>query len=582
MPQERFRALDDFRVRAVLVCGFLGLVSALTFDPKLYVSGDNVEYILLGQRVLREGVLWGSRKFPPFFPLLLSPIQAFWGIAWVPQKIFVSLLYVATGPLFLRMAERVLPRRLALPVTALALISIPVLEFSHYVMSEVPYLLLFTAALVAGERLFRVPGGQVSCASARTRTGSPAASPVAPPSALPTSPQSAASRSTTRTALLLFFLFSGCAFYTRSVGLVLSAALVSLALLERRWRFALAGVGLTGVVLIPWIFHTYFSGLGGETYLTQVLRINPYYPEEGLLTPAALFDRVAHNAARYFTVEIPRLLAPLAFESTYLPRPEVHIAWPAYLWGLPLLLLLAGVLRGMVRLPLTTTALLLSLLVCLLWPPIWTSVRFIIPLVPLLILFFLAGIHASMGWIGPLRRWAGLATTVFLVLLLALGGRNLHLYDQETREYPRPWAYYFEAAQWAGDHLPTGSLVVDRKAAMFTLVSGLPAISFPREEDPDRMVAHFRERGVRFVHASSIPYDDLPRFLFPTIRQRPEYFAPHWRTEQVSGMMSAILEFDPAGRGVGLPEHIRRERLEDKAAGRGPPNGTTGSRAAGP
>ena len=207
MPQERFKALNDFRIRAILVCGFLGLVSALTFDPKLYVSGDNVEYILLGQRVIHEGVLWGSRKFPPFFPLLLAPIQAFWGIAWVPQKIFVSLLYVATGPLLLRMAERVLPWRLALPATALALISIPVLEFSHYVMSELPYLLLFTAALVAGERLFRVPGERARGPSAEARMGSPTASPVAPLSASPTSPQSAAPRSTTRTALLLFFLF---------------------------------------------------------------------------------------------------------------------------------------------------------------------------------------------------------------------------------------------------------------------------------------------------------------------------------------------------------------------------------------
>ena len=552
---------DRFRNRALLLAVLLALVCGLTFDPKLYVNGDNVDYMLLAQRILHDGTLWASGKFPPVFPMLLAPVQLVAGTACVPQKILVGLLFVATGPLLLVLTERVMPRAFAFPAVALGMISIPVLEFSHYVMSEVPYLFFQTAAFVAGERLLRMDG---PAASEATRRGDASGWPEI-------------LRTLRSRAFLVFFLFAALAFYTRTIGLVVPGAFLLVCLCERRRRLLAASAAATLVLLAPWLLHTLAAAGGeGESYLAQLVRVNPYYPQDGLLTPAALFDRVTYNASRYFAIEIPRLLVPLTVDTTYVVRPEVHRAWHAHLWLLPVALLLLG-LRGRLRaLPLTITGLAATLCVCLLWPPIWTSVRFLIPILPLLVLLFLCGCRdaaalaeraftrahvgarARAGTRGDgaarprLRRPPDFALALVLLVLLAAGARNIRAYAADTREYPLDWKYYFETARWARAHLPPDALVIDRKPTMFSFVSGVRAAGFPRAE-PDSMIAYLQRVGADYVHLSSIPYDDIPRYLYPAVQQRPSYFLPFWRTERSGGMMSALFAFDPTGSGPGLP-----------------------------
>jgi 4-amino-4-deoxy-L-arabinose transferase-like glycosyltransferase len=532
---------ERFRFRALLLTGFLLLASGLTFDPKLYVSGDNVEYSLLAQKLLGEGVLWGSRKFPPFFPMLLAPVQLLFGTAWVPQKIFVFLLYLASGPLMLRLGERLLPRSWALATVAVAMISVPVLEFSHYVMSEIPFLFLSLAALVVGGEMLWLPhrGSEIPPAAPGNRTGSGAG------------------------RLLIYFLLAGLAFYTRSTGAALIVAFLLIALFARRPKLLLAGLGLTAAVLIPWVVHTYFSGLTGHTYLDQLLYINPYYPRMGMLDAKWLLIRLQQNADYYFLLEIPWVIFPFGYRSTY----SLHVgpeatALPVVLGLIVNGLILFGFVRALRRFPLLAAYVGVSLATAVGWPQIWASVRFILPLLPLLCLFFVVGMWhlkrvVEQAW--QARRWrdrrAAAASvwvpTIILTLVLAgmfgLGVRNLFHYHAETRQYPCPWELYFRAAEWSGANLPPGSLVLDRKPGMFGLVSGLPATSFPREKDPEKMLDFLRVKGVRYVHASVIPYDDMREFLYPFLARRDSYFDITWTSSHPAGTSVALLEFYPDG-----------------------------------
>ena len=83
-----------------LLAGALALLAVmLTFDPKLYINGDNVDYMNLARGV-RQGHLWASDKYPPLFPMLLAPVQALFGMRLLPQKILVTLF--AAGAIGLR------------------------------------------------------------------------------------------------------------------------------------------------------------------------------------------------------------------------------------------------------------------------------------------------------------------------------------------------------------------------------------------------------------------------------------------------------------------------------------------------
>lgn len=559
LPRRGIGALlgERFAWRAGLLTVLALLASGLTFDPKLYISGDNVDYILLAQRLIEDGVWWGSRKFPPFFPILLAPVQLVCGTAWLPQKLLVFGFYLASAPLLLRIAERLLPRPLAFAGCLMGLLAIPVLEFSHYVMSEIPFLLLTLVALVVGERLIR------------TRVASsPRAAP--PPEALSGKPAPAWGG---LRSLAIYLLLAAAAFYTRSIGAALAAALLLVLLLKGRWRWALLALGLWIVTLVPWLLHSYATGNEGATYLQQVIYKNPYYPEYGKLDGAALLARVLRNAGQYLLREIPVEIIPTVYRSTYSVGPAARVAVLPLAGTLAVLgLVAAGAATALRRAPLLVAYVGISLLVALLWPPIWASVRFVLPILPLLILLFLRGCDVALrdlpGLIGRAshfmrggkpgrelrvgvevaksRSIRALALGILIGTLLALGAYNVIRYGQETREYPRAWASYFDAAAWARGHLPPGSLVLDRKSNIFGLVTGLPAISFPRERDPEKMLDYLRKRGVRYVHAAMIPYDDLPRILYPFLAGRSHYFDVVWM-EDPDGSGSFLLEFFPEG-----------------------------------
>ena len=515
----------SFAARASLLVVALALISGLTFDAKLYVSGDNVDYMLLTRGILEGEDLWASRKFPPLFPLLLAPVQAIFGNAVLAQKLFVFFLYLLCGPLLLRLAERLLPRRWAFGAALLPLIGVPMLEFSHYVMSEIPFLFLSLAALVVGETVARRALSEEE--PARTQT---------------------ARRPGLWRHLVLYFVLAGCAFYTRSIGIVLLAALPFVLLSARRGIAFMWSVALALVVLLPWVLHTWFAGAQGESYLNQALYVNPYFPEAGRLTLGSFVERVLGNGREYFAGGIPRGLVPFAYASTYsaTSNPPPTLPWPMGL--LVALLLLASLFVLRRRAPVTVVYSIAFLIVCIVWPPVWASVRFILPVLPLLFLMLAVALWRGLTRIFRREEAAsvGLGSVLTVVLMLSLYGALR--YGEEVGRYPPRWEMYFRAAEWAEANLPPGSRVVDRKPNMFTLVTDLPAIGFPREPDDERMLAYMRRESVAFVHASTIPYDDLTRFLHPFLTRQVGHFEGVWFEQGREGAWSMIVAFHPHGR----------------------------------
>ena len=77
---------------------------------------------------------------------------------------------------------------------------------------------------------------------------------------------------------------------------------------EKKWSgafvFVLSFLGLS----VPWFYRG--VKLGGNSYLTQIVLVNPYRPEEGLLNFSGWLDRIFNNLFRYVNQEIPNGLFP--------------------------------------------------------------------------------------------------------------------------------------------------------------------------------------------------------------------------------------------------------------------------------
>lgn len=487
----------------LLWLGLILISSLVTFDPKLYVNGDNVDYMRLAESA-RHGVLWGSAKFPPLFPWLLTLPQSIFGLALLPQKLLVWLFYIGSAILLMRRAQRSFPGRWGPPIAWIAMTLIPVLEYGHYVMSEVPYLFFSLLALEAFDRI-----GEQG-----------------------------------RAALVGTALAAAATFYVRSVGLALwiglgvAIFLRSVPDLRRKGLF----VAASALLLLPWALHSLLGA--ANPYFSQLLQVNPFHPEWGRLSASGWIGRLAENAHTYLAGEIPTGLLPAVFRWTYDP-PELRYRFlPLAIAWIPLLLLGIGLVQSLrAREPLGFY-IVLYLIINLLWPSLWTGLRFLVPVLPIMALLLFRGLLWGLGVTGRRFPRRSTAAAVLVGVWVLLGVKNQVSLAQGVRSYPPAWEAYFEAAEWIRGHTPGDALIVDRKPTMLTYVTGRRAVNFPREEDPARMIAWMAEQRVDYVVVSAIPYDDIVRYLIPAVQAEQGHFYPLFERDEP---YTVVLQFNPAG-----------------------------------
>jgi hypothetical protein len=259
---------------------------------------------------------------------------------------------------------------------------------------------------------------------------------------------------------------------------------------------------------------------GGNPYIEQFLLVNPYYPEFGRLDAGGLVERFWFNLRSYTELHIPASLVPLPYRSTYSP-PTWQKTMPPLWVTIPILLgILAGSIRMLRRFDPAAWAVIVSILLVLIWPPVWAANRFLIPLAPFLLWLFWEGLRID------LRRPAvmGAVRAVMLALLIAHGLLALRNYEVETRAYDPVWGNYFATIDWIARNTPEDAHVIDRKPGFVQFLSGRSAETFPREPDLDRMLEFLRTSGADYVLLNRLPYDDIGRFLVPVVNQRREHF----------------------------------------------------------
>ena len=523
-PSGRVAVVRFVRNHAWTLAGLLAFLAvAVTFDPKLYINGDNVDYMNLARSV-RQGHLWPSDKYPPLFPIMLAPVQILFGTALLPQKFLVTIFAGGATWLLAKIVRRRTDGASGPGLLFVAATLIPFVEFAHYTMSEIPFLFFLLAAVDVCDRLADRPNGKLVDRD-----------------------------------LLWLALWIAVAFYIRTAGTALAGGVLVWMVLGRRFRQTLFLAGMLAIAAVPWLLHA-ASTKGGSPYLQQLVLNNPYYPELGTMAAPGWAQRLAENARTYFIGFVPVAVMPFQYvSSTSLPR-ALNLYYPIWVAVLLLVPFAVGLWRGFLHRrpgvakrpmeeradsdPLTCIALTYLLLLCL-WPQIWASSRFLMPIMPLLLLVWWRG-WQSPEELGMRWHW-GKVRAVILVLLFVLSVRNLAMYAQETRSYRPDWNNYFAALEWVRENTPKDAVLIGRKPGFAEFTAQRKALTFPREEDPSRMIEYFRSAGVTHVVAASLPYDDISRFLLPTILKRRSLFHMVYETPSPP---SYVLEFHPEAEGA--------------------------------
>ena len=483
---------------ALGLCGLL--MGILLFDANLSLTGDNAQFINLGRSLAEghglsetiEGEPIPHTKYPFGFPILLAIVHILFPGNLIALKSLIVLLYAISIPLTYLLIRRFASPPMALGVSALCLASPPLLDYSHQVMSEIPFLLCSLIALLL---LHRAHSGSSTKVTKDTKGEKPFLLGV----------------SSRPSWILLAIIAIIAAYYIRSAGIILIGTGIIFFALHKKWKEA-GFIAIGSIILaLPWQIRN--ASLGGTPYIEQLLSINPYRPEEGMLTFTALIERILENLELYGLKIIPYILLPSSIDAHYF----VGLFFSC--------LILYALIAGLIKRHLLIVYLTCYLILYILWPDIWSDTRFLVPAIPIFFYAALTSMDELLHLLArALKKTASRAGAVLFFLFLL--GSNIYETNnlaEYTGQLSPEWSNYFIAAEWIKDNTDPDIKIACRKPYLMNAITNRKATGYAWKA-PDEVIAEFEQKSIDIVVIDQLGFRSTPEFLVPAVQAHSNRF----------------------------------------------------------
>jgi hypothetical protein len=472
------------------------LLAYLLFDPKPFVGGDNAGYMALAE-ALRTGrgyvdlylpALPKHAQYPPFYPIVLALIGVLGG-GLIAFKALSAMFTAASVVVLFLLARSRVGDHAGLAVAGAFALNPVLLYYSHWVLSEAPFVFLTLLALWATEEM-----------------------------------------TTSNRRLILAVVAASLAYLTRAAGLPLVLALIVALAWRRDWKkLALVAPAALAVVGGWWLWGKLAASGSAHVYSSNFLLVNPYAPEAGYIGPGDLFTRTLANVRLYAVEVLPQSLAGVA--------PGGGVGLAALLASLLVVALaLIAWVRDIRRVKVMELFTLLYAGLIFLWPQVWTDRRFLLPLLPVLLVHAAAGVVWCFDFLRAKRPvWILPAAGALLILLavpdhiraVSFNQRCMRFYRQgdSLACYPPAWRAFVLTADWVRENTDSDAIVVNRKPRLFYYFARRRGEVYPFTADDDQMLGFLNDLGADYVIVDALSGTTL-RYLVPVIRSVPERFEP--------------------------------------------------------
>ncbi|MFC2176524.1 hypothetical protein ACFLR1_06115 [Bacteroidota bacterium] len=540
------------------------------FDKKVHLGGDNAGYYIYG-KAIAQGAGYVSihtkdqkkgNHFPPGYSALIAVVmKTFSGKVNTIKAANGFYLLAALFALFFLFRALTKNIHLSFVAVLITLYNYHILQYSTIMMSEISYLLFSSLSLL----LFAFVDFK---------------------------------KSPFKNATFIFFILTlTFSFYIRTMGISLFLSFLLILLIQKHWKYA--GVLTVGFLLLiaPWQIRSH--SLGGNSYVNQLLQKNPYRPELGKMEIADWPIRVKKNILRYSAVEIYNGILPFevvdykavnkqlnrkdtaAVASNATPpvaekkedsnkksiaannkfgkknstkevrKPlfKTEVTMTDYiLFAILLLLTIIGVTRLKQHRLLIGLYLLGTFSILCLWPEAWFGVRFMLPLIPLLIFLALNGITelSSLTFMVLKKKEPWILTLIipFLVFYPVYGKLEKRVDELEMQAkgvYINKFKNYFDIATWANKNLEKDAVVSCRKGQLFHLYANRYITGFKSTLDAEDLIKDLHEKGVTHVVLDQLGYSSTGRYLYPAIKKYPGKFQV---IKQLKNPDTYLMKFD--------------------------------------
>ena len=499
---------ENFLYLIILTVFFL-FVYGYIFDKKLDLNGDNAYYFVLG-KALSQGKGYvnianidnaPNNHYPPGYPFVLS-IFMFISDSVVFLKIINGIFLLASLFMFYYLFNYFSKSpKIAFVAVFFLLLNSHLLLYGTMLMSELSFILFsflclfFILRTDFERRLFRKPD------------------------------------------VYLILITLVAAYYIRSTGIALFGGLLLYLILRKYWKAAIfIFIGFITFAM-PWIIRG--QKLGGSAYIKPLIMVNPYRPELGNAGFTEYVIRFLSNLSRYITREIPSSTLPF-IHVNYLEEIQA-IEW---LIGF---IIIAFIVYGLYKLGrkglILYTYLLVTFGILLMWPEVWTGVRFVLPVVPLILFAGLIGLYNFLKYVLARSRM-NLKFNVLLLLLFGLAYiapiKNLHI--KASNDYPASWKNYFTVAEWFKREGLKDVVVICRKPMLFHLRSGTYTSTYAYVNDGEQLIEDLKARQADFVVLDNLGYRQTYEYLLPAINSHKDQFQVIFKLDNPD---TYLLKFNP-------------------------------------
>ncbi len=528
---SRERKLNSFAERHLwwVIAGLVligAVCSYLVFNPNLDTSGDNALFIVLGMSLAQGKGLSTictpgepANTMVPFgYPLLLAPFVALSPDNHLVLKLLSTTLFLLSLPLLLVIIkDREKNLYLPLGVAFLAAINLHLLDFGHMVMTEIPFLFFSLLGIWVLQRAMG-SAGQGLTGKQKTLLG----------------------------ISIVALVF---AYHIRSIGVVLLLTMLILLVLRRHYRLALVAGLFIILLVLPWALRNHAIGQGGG-YLDQFVMKNPYDPAQGHISVGGMVARMGENLRTYALFVIPQALFPSISPAAGYRGAAGFSTLVGVVASLVILVGFFSRLRKSVGF--LELYIFFFLGVCVLWPQMWSGMRFVIPVVPFVIYYFLAGAQGAAeklkNWLTPLAGRSLILLALAVMLISSFSG--LTRASGRRKGYPREWHNYFLAAQWSRENTDAESIFVARKPSLFYLKARRAVLNYPYTAMHQEMIDFMDRNDVDYVLVDGFSWTGTTmRYLVPAIQSHQDRFEPVFRLDNPTTWVLKMVELSPQGDG---------------------------------
>jgi hypothetical protein len=480
------------------------VLSILLFDPKLFTGGDNAVYIILAESIAKGSGYKNiyipeqtpHTQYPFGFPLLLSLFVLIFGTNVIALKFLIFMMGVCSFYFFYRIAEHLFKEntRYIIPF----FVSIPIfIIYNHWILSEIPFLCFSLGSLFF---LLKTQDNK-------------------------------------KIYYYLAFFFGIYSFFIRTAGISLIITIVFFLILKRQYKYLGIFVLIFLAVFIPWQIRNSNISEGGS-YIDQLLAKNPYQMELGKIGFSDLIARIWENFIYYSFTILPQTLLPII-------KANVLISIIGLLF---VFLSVVGFIKKIRCISIIELYFVFSLIVLLAWPKVWSSERFLLPVLPIFIFYIFSGLFWLAAKI-KLKNFVLVLVIIFIFLntleiisqaKIAIGNHFSYLKGDKYAGYPMDWRRYFETIEWIYKNIPQNKIIMARKPEFVYLLSRRKSFCYP-------FTTNAQEIEQAIQKADYILFDNFQwtgttyRYLLPVIQQKPAKYEIVNRTKSPEFFVLRVL-----------------------------------------